>query len=167
MHVFTSIYIKVTSTHARIRLRRCVQIATRSVPYFRSFTAPKPTRTNWQLHFYIYRYLCSRSVSVTGDSELLIGMQLCRSRIWCKGASNTRKTHEHSLCRFQLCFWNEGTCITIKNILLHFQWHIFLMTLKSLWGDFRTARHEKISLKEGNKRGHAHAPKQRNSHAKQ
>jgi hypothetical protein len=51
-----NIYIKVTSKHARIRLLRCVQIATRSVPYFRSFTDPKPTRTNWPLHFYIYRF---------------------------------------------------------------------------------------------------------------
>jgi hypothetical protein len=51
------IYIKVTSKHTRIRLRRCVQIATPSAPYFRSFTAPKTTRSNWQLHFYIYRYV--------------------------------------------------------------------------------------------------------------
>jgi hypothetical protein len=29
------------------------------------------------------------------------------------------------------------------------------------------ASHDKISLKEGKKRGHEHAPKQRNSHAKQ
>jgi hypothetical protein len=36
-------------------MQRCVKIATPSVPYFRSFTAPKPTRTNWPLHFYIYR----------------------------------------------------------------------------------------------------------------
>jgi hypothetical protein len=69
MHVFTSIYIiyiyiKVTSTHARIRLRRCVQIATPSVPYFRSFTAPKPTRTNWPLHFYIYRLYSASFVPV-------------------------------------------------------------------------------------------------------
>jgi hypothetical protein len=96
---------------------------------------------------------------------------------------------------FQLRFWNEGTCITFKNILLHCNelrkskhyckrtdpiwihtWFVsrhipylytvgILMTLKSLWGDFRMASHGTISLKEGKKRGHALAPKQRNSHA--
>jgi hypothetical protein len=35
---------------------RCVQIATPSVPYFRSFAITDQTRTNWPLHFYIYRY---------------------------------------------------------------------------------------------------------------
>jgi hypothetical protein len=43
--------------HALIRLLRCVQIATPSVPYFRSFAITDPTRTNWPLHFYIYRFL--------------------------------------------------------------------------------------------------------------
>jgi hypothetical protein len=55
--IYIDRYIKVTSKHARIRLLRCVQIVTPSVPYFRSFTAPKPTRTNWPLHFYIYRWV--------------------------------------------------------------------------------------------------------------
>jgi hypothetical protein len=50
-------YIKVTSKHARIRLLRCVQIATPSVPYFLSFTISNKPRSNRQLHFYIYIYI--------------------------------------------------------------------------------------------------------------
>jgi hypothetical protein len=48
--------IKVTSKHARIRLLRWLQIATPSVPYFRSFTLSNKPRSNGQLHFYIYRF---------------------------------------------------------------------------------------------------------------
>jgi hypothetical protein len=40
------IYIKVTSKHARIRLLRCIQIATPSVPYFRSFTLSNTPRVS-------------------------------------------------------------------------------------------------------------------------
>jgi hypothetical protein len=54
LHLYI-IYIKVTSKHARIRLLRCIQIATPSVPYFRSFTLSNKPRSNGQLHFYIYR----------------------------------------------------------------------------------------------------------------
>jgi hypothetical protein len=69
-----NIYIKVTSKHARIRLLRCVQIATPSVPYFRSFAISNKQRTNGQLHFYIYRYVksyesCWEIVSVTNGGE--------------------------------------------------------------------------------------------------
>jgi hypothetical protein len=55
IYIYIYIYIKVTSKHELIRLLRCVQIATPSVPYFRSFTITDPMRTNWPLHFYIYR----------------------------------------------------------------------------------------------------------------
>jgi hypothetical protein len=34
IYIYIYIYIKVTSKHARIRLQRCVKIATKSVHYF-------------------------------------------------------------------------------------------------------------------------------------
>jgi hypothetical protein len=35
IYIYIYIYINVTSKHARIRLQRCVEIATKSVHYFR------------------------------------------------------------------------------------------------------------------------------------
>jgi hypothetical protein len=50
------IYFRYSSTHASIRLQRCVKIATKSVHYFRRLEVPK----TWPLHFIyigIYRYI--------------------------------------------------------------------------------------------------------------
>jgi hypothetical protein len=52
-----SMFLHLYNIYIYIYMLRCVQIATPSVPYFRSFTAPKTTRSSWQLHFYIYRRL--------------------------------------------------------------------------------------------------------------
>jgi hypothetical protein len=54
--IYIYIYKSYLHTRAHSPATLCPN-ATPSVPYFRSFTAPKPTRTNWPLHFYIYRCL--------------------------------------------------------------------------------------------------------------
>jgi hypothetical protein len=47
------IYINVIPKHARIRLQRCVQIATPSVNHFRRLRAQTHKSTNGQLFLYI------------------------------------------------------------------------------------------------------------------
>jgi hypothetical protein len=56
------IYIEVTSKHAHIRLLRCVQIATLSVPYFRSFTLSNTTRVQPSYQWTVQvRAICRQS----------------------------------------------------------------------------------------------------------
>jgi hypothetical protein len=60
-HVFTYkyiiyIYMKVTSKHARIRLLRCVQIATPSVLYFPSFAKLLTRKTCFYIFLHINIY---------------------------------------------------------------------------------------------------------------